>query len=72
MLDSDAQTALTDLRWHWEDAYRIDCVAGAWQAVPLSDPSVTISRDTAMELREALRHDYATRASQRWAGNSST
>jgi hypothetical protein len=24
MLDSDAQSALTDLRWHWDDAYKID------------------------------------------------
>jgi hypothetical protein len=71
MLDSDAQSALTDLRWHWEDAYKINVVEGAWQAVPLADPSVTISRDSSMDLREALRHDYATRASRRWAGNSS-
>jgi hypothetical protein len=26
MLDSDAQSALTDLRWHWDDAYKINCV----------------------------------------------
>jgi hypothetical protein len=72
MLDSDAQSTLTDLRWHWEDAYKINVVEGAWQAVPLTDPSVTISRDSSMELREALRRDYATRAGQRWAGDSST
>ena len=23
MLDSDAQSMLTDLKWHWEDAYKI-------------------------------------------------
>ncbi len=72
MLDSDAQSTLTDLRWHWEDAYKINVVEGAWQAIPLSDPSVTISRDSSMELREALRHDYATRANSRCPGNSST
>jgi hypothetical protein len=47
MLDSDAQTALTDLRWHWDDAYKINCVDGSWQAIPLSDPSVIISRGAA-------------------------
>ena len=72
MLDSDAQTTLTDLRWHWEDAYQIDCRDGAWLAVSLSDPFVTISRDSAAELREALRQDYAARAGRGWAGNSST
>jgi hypothetical protein len=72
MLDTDARTALKDLRWHWEDAYRIDCANGAWTAVPLADLSVTISCGTSTELREALRRDHATRASRRWAGNSST
>jgi len=72
MLDSDAQTTLTDLRWHWEDAYQIDCEDGMWLAVPLGDPLVTISRDSAAELREAIRQDYAERGGRRWAGNSST
>ncbi len=72
MLDSDAQSTLTDLRWHWDDAYKIDCRDGVWLAVPLTDPFVTISRDSSAELREALRQDYAQRAGQRWAGNSST
>jgi hypothetical protein len=57
MLDSDAQTTLNDLRWHWEDAYKIDCRDGTWLAVPLTDPFVTISRDSSAELREALRQD---------------
>ena len=39
---------------------------------PLTDPFVTISRDSSAELREALRQDYAQRAGRRWAGNSST
>jgi hypothetical protein len=72
MLDSDAQTALNDLRWHWEDAYSIDCREGVWLAVSLSDPFVTISRGTSAELREALRQDYPERAGRRGAGNSST
>ena len=72
MLDSDAQSTLTDLRWHWDDAYKIDCRDGVWLAVPLTDPFVTISRDSSAGLREAIRQDYAQRAGQRWAGNSST
>jgi len=52
MLDSDAQSTLTDLRWHWDDAYKIDCRDGVWLAVPLTDPFVTISRG---QLRRAAR-----------------
>ena len=72
MLDSDARSVLNDLRWHWEDAYSIDCREGVWLADSLSDPFVTISRGNAAELREALRQDYAERAGRRWAGSSST
>ena len=71
MLDSDAQSMLTDLQWHWEDAYKITCRDGVWLAVPLADPFVTISRDSSGELREALRRDYAERGRQRPAGSSS-
>ena len=72
MLDSDTQSTLKDLRWHWDDAYKINCREGAWQAVPLSDPLAIISRDSPAELREAIRQDYAERAGRRAAGNSST
>jgi len=72
MLDSDAQTTLNDLRWHWEDAYKIDCRNGTWPAVPLTDPFVTISRDSSAGLREALRQDYAERGGGDGQANSST
>ena len=61
MLDADAQTTLNDLRWHWEDAYRIDCRDGVWMAVPLTDPFVTITADSSTELLTKLRYDYAGR-----------
>ena len=72
MLDSDAQSMLTDLQWHWEDAYKITCRDGVWLAVPLADPFATISRDSSGELREALRRDYAERGRQRPAGSGSS
>jgi hypothetical protein len=61
MLDSDAQTTLNDLRWHWEDAYQIDCRDGVWMAVLLTDPFTTITADSSTELRIKLRYDYAGR-----------
>ena len=57
MLDADAQTTLNDLRWHWEDAYRIDCRDGVWMAVPLTDPFTTITADSSMELRTKIKYD---------------
>jgi hypothetical protein len=61
VLDSDAQTTLNDLRWHWEDAYRIDCRDGVWMAVPLTDPFAAITADSSVELRTKIRYDYAAR-----------
>ncbi len=70
MLDTDAQTTLNDLRFHWEDAYKIDCRDGIWTAVPLSDPTFAITSRSSAELREAIRIDYAERAGKRSAGSS--
>jgi hypothetical protein len=72
MLDSDAQATLADLQWHWDDAYDISCRDGVWLAAPKTDRFAIISRPSAMELREALRIDYAGRAGRRRGGDSST
>jgi hypothetical protein len=71
-LGSDEQTTLNDLRWHWDDAYLIDCRDGTWVAAPKGDPFAIISRDSAAELRTALREDYSTRSGRRAAGGCST
>ena len=71
MLDRDIQATLNDLCFHWGEAYKITCEDGAWLAVPLSDLSVTISRDSSGKLREALRLDYAERGGCRPAGGCS-
>ena len=72
MLDRDAQATLNDLRWHWDDAYLIDCRDGVWVTAHKGDPFAIISRDSSVELRMALREDYSKRAGQRFGGNSST
>lgn len=72
MLGKDAQAMLNDLRWHWDDAYLIDCRDGVWVAAPKNDPFGIISRDSSLELRMALSDDYAKRAGRRFGGNSST
>jgi hypothetical protein len=71
MLSAEEQTTLNSLSWHWEGAYLISVRDGAWLASPVSDPSVTITRGTAGELREALRIDYSERGPRRPAGGCS-
>jgi hypothetical protein len=71
-LDSESQTTLNDLRWHWSDAYDVDCRAGVWVAAPKADPFAIISRDNAADLRRAIRDDYAQRAGRRSAGGCSS
>jgi hypothetical protein len=64
---------VSELRFHWADAYRIDSQDGfVWTAVPLADPAVTIARNSSGELRTALRDHYAEQAGRRTAGGHST
>jgi hypothetical protein len=34
MPDSEQQTTLNSLRWHWEQAYAVNCDGTAWTAIP--------------------------------------
>jgi hypothetical protein len=67
MLDKDCQTTLNDIRWHWQDAYYVNFTDGIWSAVPFDDRTVTLTADSAMELRWQIRYDYAERASAKRA-----
>ena len=62
-MDRSDTSDLTDLRWHWEDVYRIDCDYrdGHWSAEPLHGQPGTLTAPTAMELRLKIRDDYAER-----------
>ncbi len=61
MLSKEDQSSLLDLTWHWESAYGFSVIEGVWQAVPAIEPSAVLTADTAEELREKVRHDYASR-----------
>lgn len=77
MLDGETQTALNALRWHWEQAYAINCDGHGWTAIPVAEPAAVLTAGSATELRTAMQHDYAARAMRsrataaRWAGFSS-
>jgi nitroimidazol reductase NimA-like FMN-containing flavoprotein (pyridoxamine 5'-phosphate oxidase superfamily) len=61
MLSQEDQSSLLDLTWHWESAYTFAVVEGEWQAVPALEPSAVLTAETAEELREKVRQDYASR-----------
>ncbi len=65
MLSTDEQTTLNDLRWRWQDAYCVNFTDGVWSAVPFDDRTILLTADTAMELRDKIRYDYAERAARR-------
>lgn len=56
----DALTAqeLWELRWHWQDAYEIDC--DPWRAARRDDGR-QLQADSSEELLTAIRADYNAR-----------
>jgi hypothetical protein len=78
MLSKDDQTTLNSLRWHWEQAYAVNCDGETWTAIPAAAPETVLTAATGKELRTVMQHDYAARAMRsgatatRWAGGCST
>ncbi len=50
---------LIDLRWHWDEAYRIDWADGVYRAVRIGQPHAVLTADTCGELRQLVRDDYS-------------
>ncbi len=61
MLTREEQTDLLDLTWHWDTAYRFEVIDSVWRAIPADEPASVLAADTAAELREKVRADYAAR-----------
>jgi hypothetical protein len=61
MLDSEQQTTLNSLRWHWEKAYAVNCDGQAWTAIPVAQPEAVLTASSGTELRTAMQNDYAAR-----------
>jgi hypothetical protein len=45
----------------WDSAYSFEVIDGAWRTIRASDLAVVLTADTAWELRELVRADYAAR-----------
>jgi len=65
MLSPSDESSLRDLAFHWEDAYAFAIFDGVWTARPAGDPAGTLTADSAHELRELVRRDYAERQSRK-------
>jgi hypothetical protein len=50
-------TRLSDLRWHWGEAYLISGIIGCWRA-ERRDDGRTVEADDAEKLRQAIVADY--------------
>lgn len=61
MLTPEEQTDLISLTFHWDTAYRFEVVDGVWRATPHGDPATVLTADTARDLRQLVRDDYAAR-----------
>lgn len=61
MLNPADEASLRDLTYHWEDAYSFAVIDDTWTATPAEDPASVLTAESAAELREAVRLDYARR-----------
>ena len=63
MLNPADEASLRDLTCHWEGAYAFAVVDDTWTATPTDDPADVLMADSAFELRELVRRNYAARQS---------
>jgi hypothetical protein len=63
------QALLADLRWHWDEAYNINCVRGSWIARFKND-TMELVADSADDLRKLIRKDYLDRTRSRQSGQT--
>ena len=66
MLSQEDQTSLIWLQWHWEKHYVIRVMDGEWQAYAADAPLEVLSANSAMELRDRMKDDFAERATRQW------
>jgi hypothetical protein len=60
-MTSEEASALFQLRYQWQEAYRITLSRGIWSAQRLDDPATVLTAGTAPELRGLIQEDDAGR-----------
>ncbi len=59
-LSRSEASELADLKFHWDEAYRIDWADGVYRAARIGQPSVVLTSESCEDLRQQIRDDYAT------------
>ncbi len=59
-LSRSEASELADLKFHWDEAYRIDWSDGVYRASRLGQPSVVLTSESCQDLRQRIRDDYTT------------
>ncbi len=65
MLSREDQDDLAGMTWHWGGAYQIALSEGTWRAIAHADPQAVLTGDSADELRDKIRSDYAQRTGRK-------
>ena len=68
MLNREQQATLNDLRWHWDDAYMVDCSGGIWTAISKDHRKQVLRDASSAVLRNMMRDDYSEHAPGRPVG----
>ncbi len=63
-LTPEQQTSLNDLRWHWDEAYKIECDGRFWSAVSLANGDI-LRASTETLLRRQIWEHYAGNSADR-------
>lgn len=58
-LSRSEASELADLKFHWDEAYRIDWADGVYRASRIGQPSVVLTSENCSDLRQQIRDDYA-------------
>jgi hypothetical protein len=59
-LSRSEASELADLKFHWDEAYKIDWADGVYRASRIGQPSVVLTSENCHDLRQQIRDDYAT------------
>jgi hypothetical protein len=64
LLSQEQELDLTGMAWHWGEVYSIAMQEGAWRATWKADPQAVLTANSADELRDKIRADYAQRTAK--------
>lgn len=61
MLTSEEQSDLLNLASNWDSGYTFEVIDGIWKATSALEAATVLTADSADELRQKVRDDYAGR-----------